>query len=139
MPVKQSVRITLRSQQEEQIIVQQVQGDLYHKGASFYLRYPEMDEAMGRTTTMVKVETEAQVIKVIRQGDITSEQQFSLGQRHISFYRTPYSTMELTTHTTKLDIVTHNNNAGTLSWTYDLYVDGEFTATSTLTLNYMEV
>ncbi len=52
---KKSVNIRIESISPDQTLVQSVAGDLYIKGSTFYLRYPEPDPEMGPTTTTVKV------------------------------------------------------------------------------------
>jgi uncharacterized beta-barrel protein YwiB (DUF1934 family) len=119
---KQRVRIRIESKQGGQETLQVAQGDLYPKGKHFYIRYEDAESELGRTMTLLKLETGQ--IRIIRQGDVESEQSFVPGERSIGFYQTNQGRLELemATHGMSSDL---NHGLGWVSWSYDLIVQGE--------------
>jgi uncharacterized beta-barrel protein YwiB (DUF1934 family) len=131
MTEKRNVQLQITSKSEGQIIEQLFKAELYTKGDYCYYRYTETDENMGRTNTTLKVEP--QQIRIIRHGDIQSEQTFAL-QRHKSFYyQTPQGRLELTTYTHEIN-VSLTDHVGIISWSYDLFVSDELSGTYSLTV-----
>jgi uncharacterized beta-barrel protein YwiB (DUF1934 family) len=122
MEQKRRVRIRIESRQDEQETLLLAEGDLYPKGDRFYIRYEEPDSELGRTSTMLKLESGQ--IRIIRQGDVESEQTFVRGERRIGFYQTVQGRLELEMHTHDLvsEVI---QGIGWVSWSYDLYVQGE--------------
>jgi uncharacterized beta-barrel protein YwiB (DUF1934 family) len=126
MTAAKSVKLQVISDCEGQHIEQHFTGEWFVKGSYNYIRYSETDPNMGRTVTTIKVEPEQ--IRIIRQGDIQSEQTFVLHAKRIGFYQTAQGKLELDTltHSLKVEL---KDFAGTFSWSYDLYVSGELTGT----------
>jgi uncharacterized beta-barrel protein YwiB (DUF1934 family) len=121
---------------EGQRIEQNFEAELYVKGTHIYYRYNEIDENMGRTITTFKVEP--QQIRIIRHGDIQSEQTFVLQSNRAGFYQTPQGKLELATFTHNLS-VNLSEQLGDISWSYDLLVSGESTGTYDLTARISEL
>jgi uncharacterized beta-barrel protein YwiB (DUF1934 family) len=119
---KQRVRIRIESRQGGQETLQLAQGDMYPKGNHFYIRYEEAETELGRTTTLLKLETGQ--MRIIRQGDVESEQSFLPGERSIGFYQTNQGRLELEMHTHGMSSDL-SHGLGWLSWSYDLIVQGE--------------
>jgi uncharacterized beta-barrel protein YwiB (DUF1934 family) len=119
---KQRVRIRIESRQGEQETLQLAQGDLYPKGKHFYIRYEETESELGRTTTLLKLETGQ--VRIIRQGDVESEQSFLPGERSIGFYQTNQGRLELEMHTHGMSSDLRRG-IGWVSWSYNLIVQGE--------------
>lgn len=119
---KRRVRIRIESKQGEQQTLQLVEGDLYPKGDHLYIRYEEAESELGRTATLLKLEPG--LIRIIRQGDVESEQSFVPGERRIGFYQTVQGRMELEMHTRDLtsDV---QDGLGWVTWSYELWVQGE--------------
>jgi uncharacterized beta-barrel protein YwiB (DUF1934 family) len=119
---KQRVRIRIESRQGGLETLQLTQGDLYPKGKHFYIRYEEAESELGRTTTLLKLETGQ--MRIIRHGDVESEQLFVPGERSMGFYQTTQGRLELevNTHGMSSDL---NHGLGWVSWSYDLIVQGE--------------
>jgi uncharacterized beta-barrel protein YwiB (DUF1934 family) len=130
MTANKAVRLQITSVCEGQRIEQNLQAELYVKGTHLYYRYKETDENMGNTTTTLKVEPEQ--IRIIRHGDMQSEQTFVLLGNRAGFYQTPQGKLDLATFTHTL-AVNLTNYVGTISWSYDLYVSGELSGTYFLT------
>lgn len=122
---KRPVILTIHSTAEgQEPILQRLRGDMYAKGDHWYLRYNEPEAELGRTATTVRIDQDH--IRVIRQGDVRSEQIFALhGQRH-GYYDTPQGKLELSTDTVSLQVALGAaDGLGTVSWEYELSVAGE--------------
>ncbi|ANE45902.1 hypothetical protein SY83_05905 [Paenibacillus swuensis] len=131
-----TVQLTVESRHDGETYVQQVEGSLYRKEGTVYLRYPETDEAMGRTMTTVKIVP--MEVKIIRHGEVESDQMFMVGRKLPGTYRTPFTALSLETDTQRIeaDIA---ENTGKLQLNYDLYVNGELAGNYTIKMNYQEV
>jgi uncharacterized beta-barrel protein YwiB (DUF1934 family) len=119
---KQRVRIRIASKQGEQETLQVAQGDMYPKGKHFFIRYKDAESVLGHTTTLLKLETGQ--MRIIRQGDVESEQSFVPGERSVGFYQTTQGRLELEMHTHGMSSDL-NHGLGWVSWSYDLIVQGE--------------
>jgi uncharacterized beta-barrel protein YwiB (DUF1934 family) len=136
MTVSRRVQLQIISKSGDQHIEQNFQAELYVKGTHIYYRYNEVDENMGRTITTLKVEP--QQIRIIRHGDIQSEQTFVPQSNRAGSYQTPQGTLELATFTH--DISTNlTDQLGDISWSYDLLVSGEQAGTYYLTAKISEL
>ncbi|WP_162463361.1 DUF1934 domain-containing protein [Paenibacillus psychroresistens] len=136
MMEKRNVKLQIASQSDGQMIEQTFNAELYVKGDHSYYRYNETDENMGRTITTLKVEPGQ--IRIIRHGDVQSEQSFAL-QSHRSFsYQTPQGRLELTTFTHAINVGLVEQ-IGTISWSYDLFVSDELSGTYSLIVEISEL
>ncbi|WJH35761.1 DUF1934 domain-containing protein [Paenibacillus sp. CC-CFT747] len=124
-----SVTLQINSRIDGEEIRQSFSAERYRKGDSFYFRYRETDPAMGRTATILKVAPGE--IRILRHGDVESEQTFVPDGRRNGFYQTPQGLLELGTETREL-AVRLVNGTGTVSWSYDLFVSGEPSGTCRL-------
>jgi uncharacterized beta-barrel protein YwiB (DUF1934 family) len=122
MTGKRRVRIRIEGRQGEQQTVQLAEGYLYPKGNHFYIRYEETESELGRTSTLLKLESGQ--IRIIRQGDVESEQSFVPGERRVGFYQTSQGRMELEMHTHDM-ASDMQQGLGSVIWSYDLFVQGE--------------
>src|SRR5690606_22395892 len=96
-------------------------GVLYRKGGACYLRYEETDETLGSSTTTVRWDDNE--IRIIRRGSIESEQTFRPGKSTQGVYALPQGRALLECRTKQMKQEQHGSTA-TLSWSYDLYIDG---------------
>jgi uncharacterized beta-barrel protein YwiB (DUF1934 family) len=135
MTEKRIVQLQITSRSEGQIIEQTFKAELYVKGDNCYYRYYETDENMGRTITTLKVEP--QQIRIIRHGDIQSEQTFALRTNKTFYYETAQGRLELSTYTHEIN-VSLTDQVGTVSWSYDLFVSDELSGTYSLTVKISE-
>lgn len=124
MSDKTEVELVIRSKSGKDRVVQRVRGVRYEREGKLFFHYKEPEGEMGRVSTTLKVEPD--YIRILRQGDIRSEQQFGLGRKLGGYYDTPHGRFELDTETKKLRVEL-NQGLGKLAWTYDLYVSGERT------------
>jgi uncharacterized beta-barrel protein YwiB (DUF1934 family) len=136
MTEKRNVQLQITSRSEGQIIEQTFKAELYVKGGNGYYRYKETDENMGRTITTLKVEP--QQIRIIRHGDIQSDQTFALQSHKTFFYQTPQGKLELSTFTHEINVCL-TDQVGKISWSYDLFVSNELSGTYSLTVDISEV
>ncbi|MEK8130798.1 DUF1934 domain-containing protein [Paenibacillus filicis] len=126
-PDKTEVRIRLLSSADGQQMDREMPGVLIEKGSWLYLRYEEPEEAqMGRTTTTVRLHPEE--VRIIRHGDVSFEQTFAAGRKHVGYMDTPHGRMELETLTQSVEL--KRPAAGRAlpleaSWCYELTAMGE--------------
>jgi len=121
MTAKQRVRIRIESRSGSETTVQKARGELYRKGDHSYIRYEEEPNELGRTVTLIKLETGQ--IRIIRQGDVQAEQMFVPGEKRVGFYHTPQGRLELETETHELTSEAVHG-IGITRWSYDLYASG---------------
>ncbi|WP_010278501.1 DUF1934 domain-containing protein [Paenibacillus senegalensis] len=114
------VEVSIVSYVESEKTHQQVKADLYVKGEHIYLRYPEKD--LGQTNTTVKIHKHQ--LKIIRHGEVASEQLFIPGKTTSGFYETPQGRLllEMSTKDLQVDL---NDGIGQVAWSYDLFFAGE--------------
>jgi uncharacterized beta-barrel protein YwiB (DUF1934 family) len=129
------VRIAVESRSGGQRIVQEAVGDWIAKGDRIYLRYPEPTADYGRTTTVIKLEPDA--VKIMRHGDVRSDQTFVPGERRIGYYETAQGKLELAmrTHGFRSSL---RGPSGTVELNYDLEVAGESAGTYNIKLTIQE-
>ncbi|MMZ59953.1 putative beta-barrel protein YwiB [compost metagenome] len=124
MQGKSTARIVVASRQGADQTVQEIKGEVIVRGSSVYIRYeePEKGPTGGITRTMVKIT--GNEIKIMRHGEIESEQTFQAGRKLPGFYHSPFTKFHLSTDTGKLDIAL-DGTFGRIVWEYDLYVYDE--------------
>ncbi|AWB42880.1 DUF1934 domain-containing protein [Paenibacillus sp. CAA11] len=138
MTDSRTAALTLRSRQENgETTVQELRGEVFTKGSSVFVRYeePEKGPKGGVTRTMIRISDN--VLKIMRHGEVESEQTFQQGQRLPGFYRSPYTTFQLSTATHSLH-KKMNGASGSIEWTYDLYVFEELSGQFALSLHIQE-
>jgi uncharacterized beta-barrel protein YwiB (DUF1934 family) len=122
LTTKKEVELTIRSVSESGRVEMRVQGQLFRRDGRWMYHYREPDSELGRVTSTLKVEEN--LLRLLRQGDIRSEQQFQTGRRLPGFYDTAHGRFELETETIRLHTELPDGT-GTLSWAYELYISGE--------------
>ncbi|WP_167859449.1 DUF1934 domain-containing protein [Paenibacillus cymbidii] len=127
------VPLTIAGGSEDDRIERRTQADLYRKGQHVYLRYSELEEEMGRTTTTVRLGPDG--VRIIRHGDVRSEQTFSAGETHRGYYETAHGKVELATSTRELHMRLEETG-GDVQWRYELSVSGDPAGMFTLRLSY---
>ncbi|BFH65835.1 MULTISPECIES: DUF1934 domain-containing protein [Paenibacillus] len=130
-------RIQLQSRHEGEDVVQKTEAEVFERGGALYLKYeePETDLQGQKIRTLLKITSDS--LKMIRHGAVESEQSFQEGQRLPGFYRSPYTSFNLSTQTSLLEIRL-NGTAGTIRWAYDLYVHEECTGHFNISLHIQE-
>jgi len=136
MPKPRRVRIAIDSRIGGQRLSQETEGDWYAKGNHYYLRYPETLPDYGQTTTTVKLEPNA--IKIIRHGDVRSDQTFVPGEKRRGYYENAGLRLELATRTMRWESDL-TGGFGTVLWSYDLEVAGAQAQTCSVKLTIEEI
>ncbi|WP_172257601.1 DUF1934 domain-containing protein [Saccharibacillus deserti] len=131
------VLITINSRQGEETVEQTLAGQLFRKDRALYLRYEEPGASgnPGSVRTLLKITQEE--LKVIRHGEVESEQSFRLGSSLPGFYRSPYTRFALVTHTRELS-VRMEGSAGEIFWAYELEVHNAISGHFAVSLTIQE-
>lgn len=135
------VLITVKGSQrdahgEEDQIELFTQGRRYTKNGIHYITYQESEiSGMEGVTTLLKIYTDH--VTLVRMGGIDQRQEFHLGKRCRSEYITPYGTMRLSVHTTRLVMTrTEDNSQVTgIDIEYELEIDGQWQSANTLAVH----
>lgn len=137
MPESSEAWITLSSSSGTETSVQQMRGEVIRTGGTVYIRYeePEAGPTGGITRSTVKITGEE--IKVLRHGEVESQQSFSRGKKLPGFYRSPYTTFQMSTDTKEVEI-RWAQDGGSLRWTYDLYIYDELSGQFIVSLQIQE-
>lgn len=136
------VKLHIESKSKEQHVQQAAEGESFSRGGHLYIRYPETDPSMGSTMTTVKIninkEASQPVIKVLRHGNVQSEQTFELHKNWPGYYVTPYIRMDMMTFTQSIE---HDisGGVGTIAWTYELNTGSESLGSYELKIHIQEV
>lgn len=137
MPDMMKAAIQLRSHHEGEEVVQDMLAEVFARGSVLYVKYedPEVGPQGGSTRTTIKITPD--LVKIIRHGEVESEQSYQLGKTLPGFYRSPYITFNLSTHTheMKMDI---QGGLGCVSWSYDLYVYDDLSGVFAISLYIQE-
>ncbi|UUZ87197.1 DUF1934 domain-containing protein [Paenibacillus sp. P26] len=90
------------------------------------MRYAEPPEAqLGRTITTIRLEPGQ--LRIVRHGDVRTEQTFDPNARHIGYLNVQQGRLELETHTDSVEVSgdwTADALALTVRWSYRLTVAG---------------
>lgn len=137
MSDRKQATIILHSLHEGENTVQELPAEVFAKGNALYVRYeePKMGPYQGDTRATVKLTGDE--LKIIRHGEVQSEQAFRLGQKLPGYYRSPFASFQLSTHTQRLSIDI-SDMSGNASWAYDLYVFDEFSGHFSISLTIQE-
>ncbi|WP_136607621.1 DUF1934 domain-containing protein [Paenibacillus dokdonensis] len=138
MQEARKARIRLQSRQEGESVEQEIEAEVFERGGALYLKYeePEVDLQGQKTRTLLKITPD--ILKMIRHGAVESEQTFREGHMLPGFYRSPYTTFNLSTQTSSLKVDLDGGFSGTVAWTYDLYVYEECTGHFDISLHIQE-
>ncbi|OAB43594.1 DUF1934 domain-containing protein [Paenibacillus glacialis] len=130
-------KIRLVSRVDGEDVVQEMPAELIQKGTVLYVRYEELDASPqgGATRTTIKI-TQNEV-KIIRHGEVQSEHSFEYEKRLPGFYRSPYTTFNLSTYTTEMDMKIEGMY-GHVRFAYDLYVFDELSGQFAIHLHIQE-
>ncbi|MGC5777040.1 DUF1934 domain-containing protein [Paenibacillus pabuli] len=114
------VQIRLHSRYEGEDVLQEMQGEAVLKGSVLYVRYEEPQTGPEGGITRTTLKLGGQSIKIIRHGEVESEQTFELHRKLPGFYRSPYMSFALSTHTQELELSIQGLSARA-AWSYDFY------------------
>ncbi|MFC5701282.1 DUF1934 domain-containing protein [Cohnella faecalis] len=130
---KALVRIRLESDAGGEKQEQSLEGEWYSKNRTIYLRYEETE---GANLVRTLLSWKDGRLRLVRQGDVESEQIFSAGGRHSGYYRSDNVQFPLETETSFLRIVSSGGEGPgdqtpspklpmLLEWHYTLRIAGE--------------
>jgi len=137
MSAKRRVRIRLESVNMGQHIVHDAEGDLYEKNDHVYIRYEEAQTENGQTTTIIKIEADR--AKIMRHGEVASEQYFVPDEMTNGFYQTVHGKMNLTVRTHSFHNRLNEQGNGEVEWEYDLEVMEEQAGLFTIKLMIIDI
>ncbi|MBQ0000847.1 MAG: DUF1934 domain-containing protein [Clostridiales bacterium] len=110
-----------------------VPGQYFLKNGTHYFRYEEyMEDFKDPTLNYIKYNDHK--LEVRKQGLINVTMVFEPGKRTVSFYTTPYGTIEMGLTTRKLDIRDQDENHVCVSVHYAMDMNDQHTSDCTLTL-----
>ena len=101
------------------------EGKRVQKAASWYITYKEQMEGAGEVSTTIKLSDKA--ITLIRQGGVSTRQQFEKGASTLSLYHSPYGPFTMETHTNKLRIQYENELPVLIEISYQLWMNEQYT------------
>ncbi|WP_159065758.1 DUF1934 domain-containing protein [Gorillibacterium timonense] len=131
MVEKTSVMLTVINDSEDDHIRLTYRADRYTKGVNQYFRYQEQED-MGQTFTLLKIGPDE--IRIVRQGDMESEQAFAVGEIRTGYYRTAQGLLSITTRTSSISVQL-TEGLGTVFWDYELQLAGEAAGEYRVTLD----
>lgn len=121
MEDKKRVMLTVVNDSGEETIRLSYPADCYAKGTNQYYRYKEQED-MGNTSTLLKIGPDE--IRIIRQGEMESEQAFAVGELRSGYYRTAQGMLSIATRTSRVSVQLIEG-IGTVEWDYELQLAGE--------------
>lgn len=122
MPVKISVKTTIRDGQAQESYELITFGELIRKSRSFYLRYEEILEEESIQTTVKISEGEG---SILRNGAVKMRLLFQQNKSLTGSCETPYGTLEIKTKTSKISHkFDEKEHKGEIDLLYDLRMQG---------------
>lgn len=122
-----SVKITIRAKQKDpngrvEIVEHKARGSYGYRGGKHYIRYEDKQLSPGEhVPTVIKLSDRE--LAIIRQGMVSSRQNFILHGETRADYHTPYGLMELVMHTHELS-AEFQEDAGKIHLAYSLAANG---------------
>lgn len=136
MPVKISVKTTIRNGQDQETYELITFGEYIRKSSSSYLRYEEVTEEGSIQTTVKIAEREG---SILRNGAVKMRLPFQKNKYLSGSYETPYGTLEMGTKTSR---ISHEFNEGIrkgeIDLLYDLKMQGTHAGTYHLLISFEE-
>ncbi|MEK4248816.1 DUF1934 domain-containing protein [Paenibacillus sp. FSL W7-1287] len=133
MNYKQKIWIQLESEQDNEVVTQQMLGEWYLKDKAFYIKYTEQTDA-GEVRHLLRYESNE--LKVSRKGAVDAEQVYRIHERREGFYSNGMINLETAAYTYQLiikDAMEHivlglpKRLPFSLVWDYELYVGEQST------------
>ena len=100
-------------------------GRCVEKAKAWYLTYTEQLEGIGEVSTTLKLGQNS--VTLVRQGGISTRQQFEKGKSTHSTYRSPYGPFAMETHTSKLRIGYAEQKPVHVEIAYQLWMNDQYT------------
>ncbi|MFS0564597.1 DUF1934 domain-containing protein [Brevibacillus invocatus] len=99
-------------------------GKCVKKANAWYLTYREQLEGVGEVATTLRLGEGA--VTLIRQGNVSTRQQFEKGKSTHSVYQSPYGPFDMETHTSKLRIQYENDRPALVEIAYQLWMSEQY-------------
>ncbi|HEY4390656.1 MAG TPA: DUF1934 domain-containing protein [Paenibacillus sp.] len=127
----------MRSRQGQEETIQELTGEAMVRGDVVYIRYEEVEKGPigGMTRALVKISGDE--VKLMRHGEVESEQTFRAGHKLPGFYFSPFTKFHLSTVTHRLESKL-SGAFGQVAWDYDLYVYDELSGNFNISLLIQE-
>lgn len=112
------------------------EGKYYKKGDTYYISYKESEmTGLEGTTTTIKVAD--RIITLMRFGSVNSQMIFEKGQKHLSYYETPYGafTIGVLANQVKVEL---DDKGGNIAVDYQLEIDNETSGSNDFTMHVRE-
>ncbi|WP_055105451.1 DUF1934 domain-containing protein [Paenibacillus ihumii] len=137
MPNWKPAIIVINSRQGDEVSEQRIYGESMTRGSTVYVRYVEPESGPTGGTTRATVKIAQNELKIIRHGEVESEQTFQQGRRLPGFYKSPYTRFNLSTDTSRLEYRLEGSRR-IVTWEYDLLVYEEMTGHFVISLHIQE-
>ncbi|MBB6445535.1 uncharacterized beta-barrel protein YwiB (DUF1934 family) [Bacillus benzoevorans] len=136
MPVKISVKTTIRNGQDQETYELITFGEYIRKTSSIFLRYDEAMEEGSVQTTVKIAEGEG---SILRNGAVKMRLPFQKNKQLTGSYETPYGTMEMGTKTSRIHHqFNESRRQGEIDILYDLKMQGSYAGTYHLLITFEE-
>ena len=123
-------------EEEQEPIEIVVPGQYYYRNGSHYLRYEEMmDDTAEPTVNYIKMS--AQGVEVRKQGQVNVHMVFEQGKKNMTFYSTPFGTLQMGIAATGLELQEEEDNIH-LKVDYALDMNEEHVADCYLTVHLLK-
>lgn len=135
MPVKISVKTTIRNGQDQETYEFITFGEYIQKTSSAFLRYEEITEENESIQTTVKMaEGEG---SILRNGAVKMRLPFQKNKHLTGSYESPYGTLEMETKTSRISHMFNENvKKGEIDLLYDLKMQGTHSGTYHLLISF---
>lgn len=137
MTDKNGAKIVIRSRQGQEETVQELTGEAMVRGDVIYIRYEEAEKGPTGGITRALVKISGDEVKIMRHGEVESEQTFRAGHKLPGFYFSPFTKFHLSTVTHRLESK-FLGAFGQVAWDYDLYVYDELSGNFNISLLIQE-
>jgi len=108
------------------------EGKCVQKASAWYVTYKEQLEGAGEVSTTLKLTNQA--ITLIRQGGVSTRQQFEKGLSTQASYQSPYGPFAMETHTNKLRIRYEEEIPVAVEIAYQLWMNEQYAGEHELTI-----
>ncbi|AZS13135.1 DUF1934 domain-containing protein [Paenibacillus lutimineralis] len=137
MTDKNGAKIVITSRQGQEETIQELTGEAMVRGDVIYIRYEEVEKGPTGGVTRALVKISGDEVKIMRHGEVESEQTFRTGHKLPGFYFSPFTKFHLSTVTHRLESK-FSGAFGQVTWDYDLYVYDELSGNFNISLLIQE-
>lgn len=102
----------------------QYAGRYVQKANAWYVTYTEQLEGIGEVATTLRLGTNS--VTLVRQGSLSTRQQFEKGKSTHSTYQSPYGPFAMETHTSKLRIRYAQEKPTDVEIAYQLWMNEQY-------------